>query len=155
MPSRAEELLSKRLRPILAQLKDGESIPASDEFQYALEPLEYFIPEVLAELYAEWKRESLDGLYPLVARKVGDGEAEIFGLCILISDQTTTPIHLHLQVSSANEEISWMKCRLGEAGEHGMRRAKWRGYERRLHALAGRADSIEWVYKVTFGKKTV
>jgi hypothetical protein len=53
-----------------------------------------YIPEVLREIHSEWKYESLDGIYPEIARKNGDLEIEIIGLCIFIQDQTLTPLHL-------------------------------------------------------------
>src|SRR5207237_9121940 len=101
----------------------------------------------------EWRGDSLDGISPLIARRTGEREAEIFGLCILITDQTTTPIHLRLQISASADEISWLEWRLGEAGPHGMARAKWGPADvinRRLYALEGRAGEIAWVYRVGF-----
>ena len=106
-----------------------------------LSGLEFFIPQVLAEIHPEWKHESLDGFYPVVARKTGEGEAEIFGLCILISDQTTTPFHLRLQSSPSSDEVSWLECRLGEAGEHGMVRTPLATHLKQLIALEGKRGS--------------
>ena len=156
MASRAEQSVSRSLRAILADLPSGGSFADSEQLQGVLGGLEFFLPEVLREIYPEWDRESLDGFFLQLARKTGEGEAEIFGLCILISDQTLTPIHLNLQVSASGEEISWLECRLGEKGEHGMVRTPWSSSSaasRRLHALEGRAEAIEWVYKATFGDR--
>ena len=155
-PSRAEQHASGFLRTVLAPLAHGANIPESEGFRRVLGALESFIPEVLAQRYSEWKHESLDGIIPLVGRKTGDRAAEILGLCIIISDQTTTPIHLHLQVAAASNEISWLECKLGEDGKNGMLRVKWQqtATTKQLHALAGRADNIEWVHRVTFGKRT-
>jgi hypothetical protein len=117
--------------------------------------LEFFLPQVLAEIYAEWNHESLDGILPQVARKTGNGEAEIFGLCILISDQTLTPLHVRLQVAASNDEISWLECRLGKHGKNGMVRTPYSSSAaaKRLHALGGKPELIDWVYKVTFGPR--
>jgi hypothetical protein len=156
MASRAEQAITRSLRVILPDLSIGENIPDSEQFRWVLSGLEWFIPEVLAEVYPEWETDSLDGIYPVLARKSGDGEAEIFGQCIFISDQTLTPLHLRLQISSDKDEISWLECRLGEKGEHGLVRTTYHhlsANRKRLHSLDGRADKIDWVYKVKFGQK--
>ena len=119
--------------------------------------LEFFLPQqVLSEIYPEWNHESLDGILPLVARKTGDGEADIFGLCIIISDQSLTPLHVRLQVAASTDEVSWLESRLGEQGKHGMVRTPYESSSavaKRLYALDGKADLIDWVYKVTFGHR--
>lgn len=92
---------------------------------------------------------------PFEARKVGDLEFEIFGLCILIADQTTTPIHLRLQLMPEKDKFSWGECRVGEAGENGMVRRPWGSHTKDLHALKGRSNEIDWVYRATFGEKEI
>jgi hypothetical protein len=158
MASKAEEVASRCLRAMLAPMPIGATIPDSAEFREALTGLEWFIPEVLAEVYSEWKGESLDGIYAHLAHKTGKEEAEILGLYILLSDQTVTPIHLRLQISPRRDEVSWLELRLGEQGKHGMVRSPYPpsgSIYNRLHALFERIDSIEWVYKVTFGHRSV
>lgn len=156
MASKSEEITSRCLRAILAGLPTGATIDDSPEFREALTGLEWFLPEVLAEIHKEWTGESLDGIYPHLACKIGEQTVEILGLCILLSDQTLTPIHLRLQLSFATDEVSWLELRLGEKGQHGMVRTPY-GSEgsiyKRLHALIGRADTMGWVYKVTFGER--
>jgi hypothetical protein len=118
--------------------------------------LEFFIPEVLAGVYADWERESLDGFYLTIARKADDLEAEFFGLCILIIDQTLTPIHVCMEIAANANEVTWLECRLGELGDHGMVRTPYgpmTAAHRRVIALNGRADKIDWVYKVGFGRR--
>ena len=78
MASQAEQLVSRSLRTILASLPDGANIPDSKQFREGLSGLEFFLPGVLAEIYSFWKGESLDGIYPVLARKTGDGKAEFF-----------------------------------------------------------------------------
>jgi hypothetical protein len=156
MASRAEQSISRLLRAILTDLPNGANIVDSEQFRGVLSGLEYFVPEVLGEVHPEWNYEGLDGILPLVARKTRQGEAEIFGLCIIISDQTVTPIHLSLQVSSSVDAVSWLECRLGEAGPHGMMRTPYEllnSTSKRLHALECRSDMIDWVYKVAFGER--
>jgi hypothetical protein len=156
MPSKAEENVSGTLRAILAGLPTGSTIDDSEVFRFALTALEWFLPGILAEVYPEWRGQSLDGIYSHVARKTGEREVEIFGLCILMSDQKMTPIHLRLQLAADSDDISWLELRLGERGPKGklgMPYPTEGTIYKRLHALNGRAEKIEWVYKVTFGEK--
>jgi hypothetical protein len=157
MASKAEQRIGRLLRAILANVPNSANIENAEHLQEVLVGLEFFIPEVLAELYPEWRHEGLDGVIPLVARKSAEREIEILGLCIIISDQTLTPIHLRLQVSTCTDEVSWLECQLGERGKHGMARMPYESLDRArntLYALVGRHGSIEWVYKVTFGQRT-
>lgn len=157
MASSIEQSISRLLRPILAELPDGASIEDAEQFQEVLSGLEFFLPhQVLNQIYPEWDHESLDGIMPVLARKTGEGEAEILGLCILISDQTVTPIHVHLQVAASTDEVSWLECRLRERGKQGMVRVPYgssSAMAKRLYALGGKLDLIGWVYKVTFGNR--
>ncbi len=158
MVSKAEEVASRRLRAILAEIHAGETIPDSSDLRDALSGFEWFLPTVLAEIHPEWTGESLDGIYPHRAHKIGEREAEILGLCCLMSDQTLTPIHLRLQLSSTADEVSWLELRLGEKGRAGMVRIAYSSspsLHKRLHALSRRASTIEWVYQVTFGDRTI
>jgi hypothetical protein len=157
MASRAEESISRSLRAVLADLPDGAGIGDSEQFRQVLSGLEFFLAhQVLREIYPEWDHESLDGIMPMLARKTGVGEAEIFGLCILISDQTVTPLHVRLQVAASTDEVSWLECRLGERGKHGTVRLPYdssNAMAKRLYALSGKHDQIDWVYKVSFGHR--
>jgi hypothetical protein len=156
MTSRAEQTISRLIRTVLAELPSGASIPESERFRNVLSHLEFYIPALLREIHPEWDEESLDGVIPVVARKTAEGEVELFGLCIIISDQTLTPIHVRIQVAASNDEISWLECTLGERGQDGIVRMPYQSRHaatKRLYALDGRADLIEWVYKVTFGNR--
>jgi hypothetical protein len=156
MASKAERIFSQSLRTILAELSVGANIEHSDQFRNALAGLEFCLPELLG---SEWHDE-FDGFEFIVARKTGDRQAEMIGLCLLISDQTLTPIHLHIQIASKEDEVSWLDCKLGEKGKHGMVRTPYRLLDAALKRmyeycfLAGR-DVIDWVHTVTFGKSRV
>lgn len=153
--SKDESNVCKRLRPILASLPSHAAIDDSDDLRGAFSALEYFLPEVLGEIHPEWMDESLDGIYPEVARKAGVDEIEIIGLCIIISDQTLTPLHLRLQLDSVDDAVSWLDCRLGESTADGMLRVPYSRsivYGSKLHVLA-RLDSIDWVYRVGYGER--
>ncbi|MBI3407002.1 MAG: hypothetical protein HY040_01415 [Planctomycetes bacterium] len=110
MPSRAEELTSRSLRAILGPLAKGTNLQDSEEFQDVLVDLEYFVPELLAEVYSEWNHEALDGIMPMLARKTGEATAEIFGLCFIMSEQILAPIQMSLRISASSDEVSWLEC---------------------------------------------
>jgi hypothetical protein len=155
MISNAEQRIAQFLRMVLENLPNGADLPRSIELQEALYGLEFFLPKVIGEIHAEWKRESFDGILPLVARKIAECEVEIFGHCILISDQTMAPFHLRLRVGSSGEEISWLECKVGERGTHGMMRTRYDSpaSTKRLYSLRDDADVIDWAFKVTFGPR--
>lgn len=156
MRSTEELRIALGLRSIVSHLPDGGAIADSPRFREVQGMFEQFIPATLSGVYPEWQQESLDGFYFHLARRTADLEAEFFGPCILISDQTLTPIHLRLQISDRVNEVSWLECRLGEAGPDGMTRMKWSptnvaAEQCRLQALP--PDDIEWVYQVTVGRR--
>jgi hypothetical protein len=156
MGSSLEQRIGRSLRAVLAGLPDGASIDDSERFREFLCGLEFFLPQVLGEVYSEWRHEGLDGVLTLEARKVGEGGADIFGLCIILSDQTLTPVHLRLQAAAPGDEVSWLECRLGERARKGMVRIPYQSLHvvsKRLYALAGKAHEIDWVYRVTFGRR--
>src|ERR1022692_459377 len=141
--SKAEAIISRSLRTILADLPMGADIPDTEAFRQAvLSGLEWWLPGVIGEIHPEWLRMALDGIYPVVARKTVDGEAEIFGQCIFIDDQTLTPIYLRLQIAHTKDEISWLECKVGkrlegkpsETSEHGMVRLPYQSL--RVYALS-------------------
>jgi hypothetical protein len=72
MASRAEQAVSRSFRVILADLPTGGNIPDSEQLRWVLSGLEWFLPEILAEVYPEWERRGLDGIHPALARKIGD-----------------------------------------------------------------------------------
>jgi hypothetical protein len=156
MASKTEEALSRSLRSILDGLTEGEAIGDSEDFRHVLSDLEFFLPAILGEIHREWKDESLDRVLSAAARKTGPGEAEIIGLCILISDQTLTPIHVRLQVSPSSDEITWLECSVGERGDGraGMLRTSYNAMRsKQLAMVAERRNDIDWAYRVGFGQR--
>lgn len=93
--------------------------------------------------------------YPRVFNKTGDREIEFIGLAIFITDQTLTPVHFRLQLSSDHKRVSWIDLRLGELTELGCRREPYGSatvHGTMLHAV-GRLDTIEWYYHVGYGQR--
>jgi hypothetical protein len=155
MTSSAERCVSQSLRAILCDVPNGESIPDSEQFRTFLIGLECFLPEILQEIHSEWRYECLDGIYTSVAKKSTDREIEILGLCIIISDQTLTPLHVRIRIAKEDQEVSWLECRLGERCRNGTVRLPYdsNSISKRLYALEARTEQIDWVYKVTFGDR--
>ena len=153
--SKSELIVCERLRPILASMPSDAAIAHFGNRRQALTALDFYLPEVLRQSHPEWEHESLDGIYPEVARKTGVDELEIIGLCKIISDQTLTPIHLRLQLDSVADAVSWLDCRLGESAAGGMLKVPYSPsivYGSKPSVLA-RLESIDWVYRVGFGER--
>lgn len=158
MISIAEQRLSRSLRIAIADIPVGESVPETDAYREVLEALEYFIPTVIEERHREWKFEALDAVLPVEARKTGEGEIKLIGICILISDQTLAPLQLQLQVADFTDEISRLECKLGERGRDGIARKPYTDLHRlakQLYRLDGTPNVIDWVYHLTFGERRV
>ena len=156
MTSILEQRFSSSLRTVLADLPVSANIPDSEAYRDVLTALQYYIPVVLGELYREWLFQGLDDIVPIEARKTGEGEVEILGICCFICDQTLTPMHIHLQVAASVNEISWLECRLGTQGQDGMERKPYDSLgemTKILKRLDGQANLINWVYKVIFGER--
>lgn len=69
----------------------GAVVTDDERFGNLSAALEYYVPEVLAEVHSEWRRVSFDGVWPDVVKRTGLREIEIIGLCNFMSDQTLTP----------------------------------------------------------------
>jgi len=156
MTSKPEEIASRCLRAILAPISAGAAIEDSDDFSIFQSAMEHVIPSILEEEYPWWRYESLDGFLFAVARKVGPEEALFIGLCLLISDQTWTPLHLRLRIAPQSDNIEWLVCRLGESGtgNGGMVRTPYgssRQTTKLLNSVVDRLESIAWAYAITRG----
>ena len=152
----SEEIVSRSLRGILAALPAGGLIQRDERFNDVLSALEYFVPEVLAEIHHEWRREGLDGVLPLRARKVSELAAELVGHCILISDQTVVPVHLRLQIAPGEDKVSWLELRLGQRGERGIVRTPYDALPasgKLLQVLENSENHLDWAYQVTYGER--
>jgi hypothetical protein len=153
-----EETIACLLRAILDGLADDAIIENSEAFRNVLNALNFFLPAILAERHPEWKHESLDGIYPDCARKTGPNDVEISGVCILISDQTLTPLHVCLQISASGNEIEWLECTLGVRGEGklGMLRVPYDAMSDKqlVAATMGKdKDIFDWAFMVGFGQR--
>ena len=103
--SKAEIIVAHSLRGLLKQTAVGASFEETEDYRLLMVSFDYFIPEVLGELYPEWKSDALDDLIPLVAKRSGEREAILFGLSWLIRDQTVVPTYLQLQIAPPTGEF--------------------------------------------------
>lgn len=152
--SKAEIIVAHSLRVLLKQTAVGASFEETEDYRLLMGALDYFIPEVLAELCPEWKSDALDDVIPLVADRTGEREAVFFGMSWLIRDQTVVPTYLQLQIDSAIDRVNWLECRIGERGPQGMVRRPGSSFDKQLYRLQGREDQIDWAYHVTYGEKS-
>lgn len=153
-----EQRIARALRTILEAIAPDSEFVESPEMQDVVVGLEYFLPAILAEVYSYWKSESLDGLFLSEARKTDAAQVELRGICILISDQAITPFHLRMQISSSEDRIEWMECRLGKqgAGKGGMERIPWSQWHGHSYTFLQKSlDPIKWTYTVAFGKEAL
>lgn len=115
--------------------------------------LERYLPALLRGGYSEWNAESLDAIYVAASRKLSGNAAEIFGTCLLISDQRLTPFFVRLAVSDG--AVTSYCLKLGESGEGrlGISGPQFssRAATALLVNLAGRLDQIQWVYAIESG----
>lgn len=140
----AEQSVCCYLRAVLEPLANGEWFE-NPLLVREISGLEYYLSNVLSESYPEWRHESLDGIFPFVARKLGPREVEIVGYAILITDQALAPIHVRLGIAAHTDEITWLECLLGKL-QNGMmvrrpyRRGGWPAKE--LAAIADNVSAI-------------
>lgn len=154
--SNSEVLVSRALREILLPATRGESIvPDRVRFKALELGLTRFVPEVLGEVYPTWKGTALDSVRAFHVEKSGEGTIELFGACELLSNFRWMLLHLRIQISTETDAVAWMECRIAEKMPGEMPKTyeaceiPWRKSARLEQSL----ESIEWVYKATFGEK--
>ena len=153
-----EACVSRSLRRILADLPVGANLydlerPQPEQTGDLFPCLEYFLPAVLGEVHSEWRTESFDGFLPVVARKIEQREAELFGPCVMTSDQSWAPFHLKIQVAPVDDDVSWLELCVGEKGPRGMKRSGLSSVYNRFYLCEQNPQQIDWAYKVTFGDR--
>jgi hypothetical protein len=146
-----ERRISRALRFALERIGNGAGFLDASEHRGLLLGLEFFIPATLSNKYPYWNHESLDGFFLSKAEKVDAETAQLVGVCILISDQTVTPFEAKLKVSSLEEKIDWMECRVGQRskGNGDMERtphSRWR--HNPLIGMENSKEPIDWVYTI-------
>jgi len=113
--------------------------------------LELAVPEWLG-----WVDESLDGILLGGCRRGGENTLEFAGTCILIKDQTETPIALRIRAHPSGGGLVEVLCRVGEpdpeSGE--LLRLGYGGNEARNMRLrtAEQPDRVPWMYIAEVGE---
>lgn len=151
MTSKAEQVASRCLRSVVAGRAEGAQIEESSELEKLLSALEVFLPTVLCESYpGPWRHESFDGFRFAVARKTGPFEAELLGLCLLISDQTWTPMHVRLRAAADADSLSWVLCRVGSRAGEGAELTRLpygsSKVSKLLYAVSEQPENIAWAF---------
>jgi hypothetical protein len=150
-PQRLRGLAAERLAALMqpVPIGSGLSLESGADLSAALERL---IPDLLREEHPEWTYESLDGFYFASATKVSETSAELFGTCILISDQTVTPFVLNLSLKGV-DDLQAIRIRLGEpgGGRLGISGPTWGSDAawKLNYLLAERLSNVEWAYDLT------
>ncbi len=153
MVSKAEQAACHSLRSVLATVGVGDAIEASDELAELDFALEVFLPELLRESHpSAWRGESFDGFRWAVARKTGPAEAAFFGLALLVSDQTWTPIHVRIRSEPRIDAISWVSCKVGDGGAAGKNMTRLPYESGRINSLLfslGKdPDCVDWAFTI-------
>ncbi len=136
---------------MLSHVEIGDRIPESDALREAMSSLEYFIPQVLREIHAEWEHEALDAVFVECCTGIAEHEIEIVGTCIMVSDQTMVPTHTRIRVYATVNAIESMDCKLGELANDTMKRTPYGGNHGCRLPVATRIEEIQWTYHVVFG----
>lgn len=114
--------------------------------------LELYIPRLLSRKYPEWEYESLDGFFLANAQKIGLDTAELAGLCILISDQTVTPVFIRLALTSLRDSLASYQVFLGEPGGGSLKISgppcNTPRAQKLLETFDARLDNICWSYAI-------
>jgi hypothetical protein len=151
-PSRLESIVASDLSALLENVSIGSALKVEPSANL-LFALELYIPQLLSRRYSEWKKESLDGFFLANARKIGSETAEFAGLCILISDQTVTPVLIRLTLTSSRDSIAAYQVFLGEpgGGHLGISGPPCTSphAQRLLDTVSARLNNIRWSYAIT------
>jgi hypothetical protein len=154
MPTKLETQVASEVTALLKEIPVGAdfTVEPSASLCYSLE---LFLPQLLARKFPEWERESLDGIFVANARKTSPQGVQFAGTCILISDQTVTPLLVDLVVAPSSNSLTAFRVCLGEQGEGrlgisgpdcGSREA-----EQLLATVTRRLCDIRWVYTIVSG----
>ena len=144
--------IASELNDLLKNIPVDSEFPIepSDDLLYALE---LYIPPLLSSYYPKWESESLDGFFITNARKTGVGSAELAGLCILMSDQTLTPVLIRLVLTSSCNSVASYQVFLGEAGGGHLGisgpSCNTSRAQKLLDNVGARLDYIRWSYTIT------
>jgi hypothetical protein len=155
--SKAEASAANKLRSILDRTSVSTSLLDGGELRELLSALEWFLPQVPGSGdFRFWSYEGLDGIYPLRTDVISSRSIEIYGLALLISDQTLIPLYARLAASDDGEAIAWVHCKMGEldrGAERRLIRVPYEHLNREMRKLRDRADPIAWAFTALRGTR--
>src|SRR5690606_5187213 len=145
--------IENQLAAELKALLKGVSLGSAFDIQPShdiLMSLEIYIPRVLRTKYAAWKSESIDGFFVSAATRHKLAGIEMYGTCILISDQAVTPFLIRILMDmSLSSIIDCIVC-VGEpgGGAIGISGPLCNSRQARelLESLPSRIRKIDWKY---------
>ena len=150
--SSLDDQIASELSALFAEVPVGAEfgVHPSEDICYSLE---LRIPQLLSRRHVEWKHECLDGVFVARARKTGVAAAQLVGTCILMSDQTVTPLLVELSLSRSQTSIERFRVCLGEPGGGPLGisgpACNSRDAEHLLATVSSRLDLIAWAYRFT------
>jgi hypothetical protein len=150
--SRLEAIVASELNALIKNISVGSTLNVEPSANL-LSALELYIPQLLSRQYSEWEKESLDGFFLANAQKIGSESAEFSGLCILISDQTVTPVFIGLALTKSRDSIASYQVFLGEPGGGRLGISgppcNSANSHRLLETINARLSNIHWSYVIT------
>lgn len=151
-----EDHAGSTLREALCRAQVGGALEMDSNFRDLMSYLEMFVPWVLGQVH-DWE-EALDGVMPWSSLKTGDREALLVGKCILMDDQTESPIYVKIRHSAAVDEIEWLECGLGVPGpgKSGLLRLPINSAHthRLANLISEDLQAVDWVFRATYGECT-
>lgn len=140
--------VSDQLNVVLQLGLPDRELLVSQECRLLLSGLEVLLSALLRRKFDAREWESLDGILPARIRTSPTG-LDIVGLAVLISDQSTTPIHVELKSEAGTIALFGQ---LGEpgSGELGLARVPYRGdgMFKEMQRAARRDPNDHWVHEV-------
>jgi hypothetical protein len=149
--SRAEAATASQIRTITDRTTTPTDLSSAPALRELLPAIQFFLPEVLGNDHAFWRHEGLDAIFPLRAESPASGRVDIYGLALLIGDQSLTPVYTELVHSSDGEGVSWVQCKMGERDASDTRpliRAPYTAHttSTALRQLRDRMHPIRWAF---------
>jgi hypothetical protein len=141
--------IASELNALLAAVPVGTTFTVSPASMLC-SSMELLLPHLLSRQHPEWKKESLDGIFIANAIKTDTLAVQFVGTCILISDQTVTPLLVDLALTSSGESIASFRVCLGEPGGGPLGisgpACNSRGAKQLLAMISNRVKDIRWSY---------
>ena len=144
-------MFAQALRDILQPLPPKCDIPQDEHLQEAMNTLEVIVSLLLKEQFDTWRYEALDGILLTVAQRRDADTAFFGGDCILITDQTVSPIEVEVTLGGGGAGLVRVCCRVGEKQDGKLMRHSYDKEHRYRTLIWQERDphhELEWMYFV-------